>query len=185
MLLRTRTCQGNWVVDDSGKIDSLFEKLVEKVPVDLHHLAYVSAHVDSPRRRGFLDRLTGTFHMSHQIDLILTLDDFPEIVLLWIGHNNLDWANPDTGGKERSLPLDRVAFKFASSYEVQLRRLLNAAANRRQKISIIVFALVSFEQFFMAREQTEAIKTREPSPVPILGVDYRYFARCGPSIEVA
>jgi lysophospholipase L1-like esterase len=180
MLLRTRTYERNWVVDNSGEIGSLFERLVEKVPVDLLHLAYVSAHVHLPYGRSLVDRLTGTLHMSHQVDLILKLNDFPEIVLLWIGHNNLDWADPRAECEKSLLPLERLASEVASSYEVQLRRLLDAALNGRRTVSVIVFALVNFEQFFCAREQTEAIKTREPFRYPYLEVDYRYFCSMRP-----
>jgi lysophospholipase L1-like esterase len=190
MLLRARTCQNNWVVDDSGEIDSLFERLTEKVPVDLHHLAYVSAHVDAPGRRSLGDRLTGTFHMSHQIDLILKLNDCPEVVLLWIGHNNLDWASQEPTEKQYASLLEHVAFDVTSAYEMQLRRLLDAAVHGRQKMSVIVFALVSFEQFFSARQQAEEAKVREPHRYPYLEADYRYFCSMRPEyrkgmIEIA
>jgi lysophospholipase L1-like esterase len=160
---------------DSGDIHSVFERLVEKFPVDVLHFASVSSHVDLSCRRSLVDRLTGIFHMSHQVDRILKLNDFPEVVLLWIGHNNLDWASPAAGYEARPFQLERVADEVASSYEMQLRRLLGAALHRNHTVSVIIFALVSFERFFSAREQAEAIKIREPLRYPYLEVDYRYF----------
>jgi hypothetical protein len=175
MLLGTRTCKGNWVVDDRGTIGSLFEQLINKVPVILDHLAYVSADVRPPCRRSFRDWMQGTFHLSHQVDRVLKLKQFPEMVLLWIGHNNLDWAAA-TGNREADASVLRtLADNVVSCYELQLRRLLNAAAQQPHLVRVIVFALISFERFFCAREQAEAIKRREPSQYPYLEVDYRYF----------
>lgn len=52
--------------------------------------ASVSAFVDSAKRRSVLNYLTGTYHFSHQVDEVLT-GRFPDILLLWIGHNDVDW----------------------------------------------------------------------------------------------
>lgn len=183
MLLWARTCNGNWVMDDSGAIHSLFERLIDKVPVLLHHFAYVSAHVRTTCRRNFQDWMQGTFHLSHQVDRVLKLKQFPEVVLLWIGHNNLDWAAA-IGNREADASLLRMlADNVVSCYEVQLRRLLNAAAQQPHLVRVIVFALISFERFFCAREQAEAIKQREPSQYPYLEVDYRYFNSMRPEFR--
>jgi len=173
MLLSTRTCKENWVMDDRGTIDSLFEQLTKKVPVILHHLAYVSADVRPPCRRNAADWIASTFHMSHQIDRVLKLSQFPEILLLWIGHNNLDWVT--LLGESDISGLSILADRISACYETQLQRLLEAAAEQNHSVCVIVFALVNFESFFGAREQAETIKRQEPSKYPYLETDYRYF----------
>lgn len=180
MLLRTRTCNGNWFVDDSGNIGSVLERLSARVPVVLHHLAYVSAHIDLVCQRTLMDRIAGTFHMSHQIDRVLALKPFPEIVLLWIGHNNLDWANSCGDAKPDETRLPRLADDAVAGYAKQFERLLEAARQQPHPVRFVIFALVSFEYFFEARAQTEAIKQREPSRYPFLEIDYRYFISMRP-----
>jgi hypothetical protein len=183
MLLGTRTCKGNWVVDDRGTIGSVFEQLINKVPVILDHLAYVSADVRPPCRRSAADWIAGTFHMSHQVDRVLNLNQFPEILLLWIGHNNLDWASVFETS-DRSIPgLPMLANRITASYAEQLQRLIRIAAQQSHSVRVIVFALVNFEGFFRAREQAEAIKRREPSKYPYLEADYRYFKSMRPEFR--
>src|SRR5215472_1815884 len=70
MLLRTRTCKGNWVVDDKGIIDSVFERLSKTMPIVLDHFACVSAGVRPSSRRSIADWVAGTFDMSHQVERI-------------------------------------------------------------------------------------------------------------------
>jgi hypothetical protein len=183
MLLGTRTCKKNWVVDDRGAIDSLFEQLIKKAPIILDHLACVSADVRPPCRRTAADWIAGTFHMSHQIDRVLSLNQFPDILLLWIGHNNLDWVmvlgESDTGIS--GLPM--LANRISACYEAQLQRLLEAASQQNHSVCVIVFALVNFESFFRAREQAETIKRQEPSKYPCLEADYRYFRSMRPEFR--
>jgi hypothetical protein len=183
MLVGTRTCKGNWVVDDRGKINSLFEQLIKKVPVILDHLAYVSADVRPPSRRNVADWITGTFHMSHQIERVLKLDQFPEIVLLWTGHNNLDWAEVVKASDEDNSQLLKLADSITSCYEAHVQRLVGIAAEQNHSVRVIVFALVNFEGFFRAREEAEAIKQRDPSRYPYLEVDYRYFRSMRPEFR--
>ena len=181
MLLSTRTCKENWVMDDRGTINSLFEQLTKKVPVILHHLAYVSADVRPPCRRNAADWIASTFHMSHQIDRVLKLSQFPEILLLWIGHNNLDWVT--LLGESDISGLSILADRISACYETQLQRLLEAAAEQNHSVCVIVFALVNFESFFRAREQAERIKRAESSQYPYLEADYRYFRSMRPEFR--
>lgn len=183
MLLGTRTCKGNWVVDDRGTIDSLFEQLTRKVPIILDHFAYVSADVRPACRRTAADWVAGTFHMSHQIDRVLSLNQFPEILLLWIGHNNLDWVTVLGESDTAIAGLSTLADRISACYRTQLQRLLDAAARQNHPVSVIVFALVNFESFFRAREQAETIKRQEPSKYPYLEVDYRYFRSMRPEFR--
>ena len=170
-------------MDDRGTIDSLFEQLTKKVPVILHHLAYVSADVRAPRRRSPADWIAGTFHMSHQVDRVLKLNQFPEILLLWIGHNNLDWASVFETSDAGISNLPMLADSITSCYAEQLKRLIRIAAQQSHSVRVIVFVLVNFEGFFRARGQAEAIKRREPSKYPYLEADYRYFKSMHPEFR--
>ena len=176
MLLQARTRNGNWVVDNTGKIYSVFERLLGTWPVELCHFAAVSAHVDAPRRRNVTDRLIRTLHMSHQVDQIISMTDFPELVVCWIGHNNLDFAAPSASRDNQTRRLSDLADETVAWYDRHIRRLLSAASERSSPVSVVIFGLIGFENFFMARQEAEEIKIRDPSQYPYLEANYRYFA---------
>jgi len=171
----------NWVIDNSGKIDSVFEKLAKRFAIRLDYLAYVSAHVNSEGGRSMLDRVVGTLHFSDQVDRILRLRDFPEIILIWLGHNSLDWARFWVGkNATQSEIISKLAENAIEAYESQFVRLCETASNQHHRVTIVVFALVSFELFFQAREEAEFIKMQDAARYPFLEVDYRYFASMQP-----
>ncbi len=167
-------------MDDTGRIQSVFERLKEVFPVICHHMAYVSADVTQDGR-GFTDCVAGTYHMSHQIDRLLRLPEFPDLLLFWIGHNNLDWAagvGTEAAKKLSSLPT--MADAVVKIYRRQLGRVIERAAQQKHRIVLMIFALVSFEAFFKARQETEEIKTRQPERYPFLEPCYRYFVSMRP-----
>jgi hypothetical protein len=50
----------------------------------------VSSMADDAKPRSFRDHLFGTYHFSHQVDEVL-MERFPDILLLWIGRDSVDW----------------------------------------------------------------------------------------------
>jgi hypothetical protein len=143
--------------------------------------ASVSAFVDSAKRRSALNYLTGTYHLSHQVDEVLT-GPFPNILLLWIGHNDVDWrwqidSQIDSLTQEAALQLSDA---FVRRYETQLRRLLNGAQASETRSVIVVFGLGNIGSFFQARDEAEAIRRTDESLFPHLETAYRYFVSMRP-----
>ena len=139
--------------------------------------ASASARVDSGYRRDFFDYLTDTWHFSHQVDEILS-GPFPDLVLIWIGHNDVDWATAvSTLTPEHE---NELADAFARRYEVQLRRLIRGALARRTSTAVVVFGLVNFASFFEARTKAEGIKRKDKRSFPRLHDGYRYFISMKP-----
>jgi len=57
-----------------------------------------SALVDESSARSFIvGKALSVEHFSSQVDGLLSLERFPDIALVWIGHNNLDWAQSCNG----------------------------------------------------------------------------------------
>jgi len=139
--------------------------------------ASVSAMVDSAKDRTLLDRLKGTYHFSHQVDEVLT-GQFPDILLLWIGHNDVDWRWQADSLTHESL--HELSDAFVQRYEAQLRRLLDGALASENRVAIIVFGLVNFESFFEARAKAEDMRSTDKSLFPHLEVAYRYFVSMKP-----
>jgi lysophospholipase L1-like esterase len=133
--------------------------------------------VDSAKPRSALDHLTGTYHFSHQVDEVLT-GQFPDILLLWIGHNDVDWKwRTDSRTRSSFLELSNL---FGQRYEAQLRRLLDGALASDNPAVIVVFGLTNFESFFKARRAAENMKSEDSSLFPHLDSAYRYFVSMRP-----
>lgn len=105
------------------------------------------------------------------------------MLLIWIGHNNVDWRSHVDAFTVQTLV--GLTDSFIYRYEIQLRRLLVAALASGKRSSIIVFGLVNFTSFFMARRETEERKTKEGSLFPYLEYDYRYFISLKPEFRDA
>lgn len=172
--------KGTWFAadpDHESKIESVFEKVSALVPISATVHASARAKVDSNGSRTFIDLLTNTRHFSHQVDEVL-LGEFPDVLLLWIGHNNLDWiARVNELTDELS---DDLATEFTDAYRHQMRRLLKSALRSKRRVVLVVYGLINFESFFQARREAERRRTLDSTLYPYLEKDYEYFASMRP-----
>jgi hypothetical protein len=97
MLWRARTeRQKDWFLDTDpspGSVDSLYERLNEVTPLVATEYSTAGALV-APRHatEPLVRRLARTQNLRRQIDQVTHAKRFPDVVLLWIGHNNTDWV---------------------------------------------------------------------------------------------
>lgn len=188
MFWRVRTeRRRDWFFDTDpspASVYSVFERLERLTPLVATEYSGVGAIVDrGDVRENVARRLIRTRNFSGQVDQILKGARYPDLVMLWIGHNNLDWA-AETPIKEREHPKKRFedyAKKFEENYRRQLLRLMARAEKEDHKVSIVVFGLVNFEAFFKAREEAEALRENNPKLFPYLEVDYRHFLSMRPA----
>jgi lysophospholipase L1-like esterase len=184
---RARTRRGkDWFLDTDPSPDSIysvFERLQKVTPLVATEYSGVGALVDSGNAKAsFVRQLVRTRNFSGQVDQLLKSHRYPDLILLWIGHNNLDWAS-GISTAEREHPekhFEQLAKAFRENYERQVRRLISRAEGDNHKVSIVVYGLVNFEAFFKAREQTEALKAKNPKLYPYLEVDYQHFISMKP-----
>ena len=135
------------------------------------------AKVDNGYRRSILDRVTNTWHFSHQVDEVLA-GRFPDILLIWIGHNNVDWKSQTNSPTHESFLA--LSDKFIDRYERQLRRLLAGALASNQRAALVVFGLINFAAFFQARNEAESMRRADGSLYPYLESGYKYFVSMKP-----
>jgi lysophospholipase L1-like esterase len=188
MFWRVRTeRRRDWFLDtdsSSASVDSVFERLERLTPLVATEHSGVGAIVDrGDARESFARRLIRTRNFSGQVDQVLKARRYPDLIMLWIGHNNLDWA-AETPIKEREYPEKRFeesAKKFEQNYRRQLRRLMARAEKEDHKVAIVVFGLVNFDAFFKARAETEALRENNRKLYPYLEVDYRHFLSMRPA----
>jgi lysophospholipase L1-like esterase len=188
MFWRVRTARRrDWFLDTDpspASVYSVFERLERLTPLVATEHSGVGAIVDrGDVRENFARRLIRTRNFSGQVDQVLKAQRYPDLVMLWIGHNNLDWA-PGTPVQEREHPekrFEEYARKFEQDYRRQLLRLMAGAEKEDHKVSIVVYGLVNFDAFFKARAETEALRAKNRKLYPYLELDYRHFLSMKPA----
>jgi lysophospholipase L1-like esterase len=183
---RARTCRGkNWFlnVDPTAGIQSVSKRLEEFTPFVAMDYAGVGALVDDERQRqNFFRRILGTHNFSRQISQLLRAKRFPDLILLAIGHNNVDWAwqCPPNELEQPEDRLQRQSGRFRDNFARQMKRLVERARMQRHRVAIIVYGLVNFEAYFKGRERAEQLRTSNSALYPHLETTYKYFTSFRP-----
>src|SRR6266436_5429398 len=94
---RARACRGdNWFLDTNpapSGIQSVSKRLEELSPFVAIECAGIGALVDHEgQRQNLFRRILRTRNFSGQIGRLLTMKRFPDLTLISIGHNNVDWT---------------------------------------------------------------------------------------------
>lgn len=187
---RALSCHGsNWFVDDDpapGTVRSLSKLLRELTPLVTTHYAGPGAMVvREDERENFFRRIVGTRNFSGQVTRLLSSAQFPELILISIGHNNVDWSwrCPPHELAEPEGRLPRQAREFRDNYAPQLQRLIDAGAKRSARAAIVVFGLVNFALYFEARAIAEQKRNDAPSLYPHLETTYKYYRSFRPELR--
>jgi lysophospholipase L1-like esterase len=184
---RAHTRAGNdWFLNSDsapGSIYSIFRRLEEFTPLVATEYGGMGALVDNERdRQNFFRKVLRTRNFSAQADQLLSRDRFPDLILIWIGHNNVDWAwrcPPDELAQPEKR-LQRIRERFRQDYTRQMERLTARARAGKHRVAIVVYGLADFESFFEAREIAEALRKQDSRLYPYLGADFKYFVSMQP-----
>jgi len=188
-VLRAKINYGrDWFLDtdfSTNSVDSVYEQLEEITPLVATEYSSVGGFVDSGVKQRHFPQFLWPLNFSDQVDLILRGKRFPDLLTIWIGHNNVNWVHsldaaqrqdPDAG-------LGKIAANFRENYARQLKRLLDQARKKPSRTAIVVFGEVNFESYFKARETAETLKRTNPKLFPYLEIDYRYFESMKPAFR--
>ena len=185
---RARTRHGqDWFLNTdplSRSIYSVFERLEKFTPLVATEYGGVGALVDNERdRQNFFRKILRTRNFSGQVSQLLSGKRFPDLILIWIGHNNVDWAwgsAPDEL-REPEKRLQQQSDRFRQDYMRQMQLLIARARIEHHRVAIVVYGLVNFESFFKARENAEALREKNPNLYPYLEIAYKYFPSMRPA----
>jgi lysophospholipase L1-like esterase len=175
----------DWFLDTDPSptsVYSLYERLAQETPLVACEYSSVAARVDSG---GGGNHFLGSWYplnFSQQVDLILKEKRFPDLVLIWIGHNNLHWiryADPRRP-EDVETALHKMAANFRRDYARQIGRLVERAQEQKERRAIIVFGLVNFKSFFEARDAAEQLRKKNPKLYPYFEVDYQHYESMKP-----
>lgn len=189
------TGQRNWFLDTCDdrrpKIGSIFERIDDVFPLVATQLSRPGARVNVQNQRDLVSILAKIEHFSHQVDRFLRLRRCPELLCIWIGHNNCDWVedvtDPSTTG---SADLQILADRFENNFATQIGRLVDHLNKQHQRSAILVFGVVNFRTFFIAREKAEELHRQDPKSYWFLERDYDQYESLKPEyrgkvIEIA
>jgi len=185
---RARTCRGgNWFLDNGSLgagVHSVSKRLEEITPFVAVEYAGIGAMVDHERaRENFFRRILGTRNFSGQINQLLQAQRFPDLILISVGHNNVDWAwrcPPDElNAPERRM--NRQSKEFRQNYARELRRLLGRAGRERHRVAVVLFGLINFELYFKGREAAERLRESDTGLYPHLETTYKYLLSFHPA----
>lgn len=177
-----RSWKINWFLSlpsEKESAPSILERLSSVGCITGLHHASVSAKVDDGVRRSVVNHLLDTWDFSHQVEEVLA-GPFPDMLLVWIGHNDVNWAAKTDVRTQSRLEAPADEYEFQSRYEVQLRRLVGAALASDKPTAVVVFGLINFDSFFSARAEAERRKARKRGLYPHLESGYRYFRSMRP-----
>jgi lysophospholipase L1-like esterase len=185
---RARRRHGNnWFLNTDlshVSINSVFERLETLTPLVATEYSGLGALVDDwHERQNFFRRILRTRNFSGQVSQVLSRERFADLILIWIGHNNIDWAwrCPPEELKRPEERLQRLSHRFRCDYERQLQRLIARARMEHHRVAMVVYGLVDFESFFKAREVAEALREKDPKLYPYLGMDLKYLISMRPA----
>lgn len=158
------------------RADAAAAKAEPKVlPVHLTNAASASADIQYKGARGIIDWLTNTLHLAHQIDE-MEVEDLPDLLVLWIGHNSIDWQ----GTKQRDKTIEQQADLFDKNFEFHLRRICTIFNEYPRPRVVLVFGMINFPSFFRARARGESLRKKDAKRFPKLEHCYRYFISLSP-----
>jgi lysophospholipase L1-like esterase len=163
---------------------SVSKRLEEFTPFVAIECAGIGALVDyEGQRQNFFRKILRTRNFSGQIGGLLVMKRFPDLILISIGHNNVDWAWR-CAPAEREQPENRLrqlSACFRENFERQTRRLIDHAHTQRHQAAIVVYGLVNFESYFQGREIAERLRAADTSRYPHLETPYKYFMSFRPA----
>ncbi len=175
----------DWFLDTDASTDSvysLYERLAQETPLVACEYSSVGGKVDAGRSGYCFLKSWLPLSLCQQTDLILEEKRFPDLTLLWIGHNNLDWVHSVDPRQRENIEtgLRNMAATFRKDYARQLGRLVERARDQKQRRAIIVFGLMKLKSFFEARDAAERLREGDPKLYPYFYVDYQRFESMKP-----
>jgi lysophospholipase L1-like esterase len=185
---RARTCRGgNWFLDTRAEptgIQSVSKRLEEFTPFVAIECAGIGSLVDHQGERlNFLRRILRTRNFSGQIRDLLAMQRFPDLILISIGHNNVDWAWRCAAAEieQPEYRLQQLSRHFRENFTRQMRRLIDHARMQHHRVAIVVYGLVNFASYFRGREIAERLRADDASRYPHLETTYKYFISFRPA----
>ena len=160
-----------------GKKPSWFAELIKMIrgrKVEAFNFARAGGETSDIDYSYVIDKIARIDNMGTQVSEVLSLNRFPDLVLVWIGHNDLDW--PEKANKDFSA----IAAHFRAEFQKQLERLCAASLKADRKTVIVVFDFINIRALFPLREKAALARQKNPKLFPYLEKGYKMFPAIRP-----
>jgi len=184
---RARTAwRENWFLDtdpDRESVFSVYERLERITPLVAAEYNGAGALVAPSRSEEDLrKKLVRARNFPGQSQQVLRRTRFPDLIIIWIGHNNLDWVHdlsPEQCAQPEK-PLQEIAARFRKNYTETLQALIDRAKTENHKVAIVVFGLANIDAYLKARRQAESLHNQNPKLYPHIENGERTFESLKP-----
>jgi len=127
-------------------------------------------------------RILGTRNFSGQVGELVRARRFPDLILISIGHNSVDWAwqCPPHELDTPEQRLERLSKELRQNYARELRRLVDCACIQQHRVAIVVYGLINFESYFKGRAAAERLRESDTTLYPHLETTYKHLVSFHP-----
>jgi lysophospholipase L1-like esterase len=175
----------NWFLhfDAAPTICSISKALETITPFVAIECAGVGALVDHEHgHQNLFRRILGTRNFSGQVGELVRARRFPDLILISIGHNSVDWAwqCPPHELDTPEQRLERLSKELRQNYARELRRLADCACIQQHRVAIVVYGLINFESYFKGRAAAERLRESDTTLYPHLETTYKHLVSFHP-----
>lgn len=179
----------NWFLDTDpspGSIFSVYERLEYFTPLVATEYNGAGALV-APRgaQENLRKRLVRARNLPGQVSHLLRATRFPDLIMVWIGHNNLDWVH-GLESEERQHPeshLQAIAAHVRVNYADSLQRLIDRAKAEHHRVAIVVFGLANIDAYLKGRRKAGILHAENPRLYPHFNSGVRSFESLKPPYQ--
>ncbi len=179
----------NWFLDTDPNPDGIFsvyERLNYFTPLVATEYNGAGALVAAPGSREDLrKRLVRARNFPGQVNRVLRGTRFPDLIMIWIGHNNLDWVR-GLSSEERQHPQQRlrtIAAQVRVNYTESLQRLIQRAKVENHRVAIVIFGLANIDAYLEGRRKAEIVHAKNPRLYPHFNSGPRSFESMKPPYQ--
>lgn len=176
----------NWFLDTDPSPESIFsvyERLEYLTPLVATEYNGAGALVAARgTQENLRKKLVRARNFPGQVNQVLNATRFPDLVLIWIGHNNLDWVH-GLSSEERERPesrLQSLAAQFRLNYTESVQCLIDRAKMENHRVAIVIFGLANIDAYLQARRQEELLHGQNAKLYPHLNSGPRSFESLKP-----
>ena len=133
-------------------------------------------------RESLRKRLVRARNFPGQVNRVLRATRFPDLIMIWIGHNNLDWVHC-LSSEECERPeshLQTLAAQFRLNYTESLQCPIDRAKMENHKVAIVIFGLANIDAYLQGRRKEELLHAENPKRYPHLNAGPRSFEAMKP-----
>jgi len=179
----------NWFLDtdpDSESIFSVYERVEYLTPFVATEYNGAGALVAARgTQENLRKRLVRARNFPGQVNRVLRATRFPDLIMIWIGHNNLDWVH-GLSSEELERPeshLQSLAAQFRLNYTESLQCLIDRAKMENHRVAILIFGLANIDGYLQARQKEELLHAKNPKLYPHLNSGSRSFESLKPPYQ--